>query len=417
VITLPAEIDNASTALTIVNYTERSLGFAPTYWEIGNEPSLWLHFGIPWDRWNASQTSTPTPAQFALVVHQYVRAIRSVDPSTGIIGIGGIGAGSAGVSNWFAPTLAMNGPNLSAMAIHVYPAGFGFPLNDLAAWFGSLSGSSGLPSRVESALLEMRSACATCHLQLLVDEFQTGTELTPSSSLSGGYLATYVAAEIAEALPLPIASLDYYNFQSDTPGAWFTSSGASSPSYDLYQTLAVLGGSSAVQENVSSPVPGLFAVELGSAPNALGSLLLVNANASYGFAVNLSDRFPGADNGTAWEFNGSSSGPVLVPVGPAGSRRWLVPPASLALFYGIGGPRPFLSEGSILGARHFPGTAGSTVMHPIDLSGTFSSASVGFSERVVRPVGPGRRRERGLRRTPARLPDRGGRRPRTGTSA
>jgi alpha-L-arabinofuranosidase len=138
ILTLPAEIDNTSEVRAIVSYTETQLGFRPTYWEVGNEPARWEHFGIPWADWNISQTSTPTPAQFAAVVNGYVQAIRTIDPTTGIIGLGGLGRASSGQSAWISSVVGENGPNLSAIAIHVYPAGSGFPSADLAGWFGSL---------------------------------------------------------------------------------------------------------------------------------------------------------------------------------------------------------------------------------------------------------------------------------------
>jgi hypothetical protein len=340
VITLPAEIDNTSMETAIVNYTEVSLDFRPTYWEIGNEPTQWTHFGIPWAKWNSSQNSAPTPAQYAALVQSYVRALRLVDNITGIVGIGGIGKGSVGVSTWFAPTLQLSGLDLSAMAIHVYPAGLGFPSSDLADWFGSLWGSTGLPYRVDIAQAEMQSACASCHLALLVDELQTGTGLISSTSLSGGYLATYIAAEIVQALPLPVLTLDYYVFQASTPGAWFNTSGVSSASYTLYQGLATELGPEAVQLNVTSSSQGLLAAEGGVTSLSMTNLLLVNANATTGFRLNLSTRFPDASAGTAWVFNGSSGNPSTFPIGASGAVNWTLPPASLVILHGIGLPNP-----------------------------------------------------------------------------
>jgi cytochrome c553 len=156
-----------------------------------------LAFGIPWTEWNSSQASTPTPAQFADVVSRYVQAIRALDPTTGIIGLGGLGKGSAGQSEWISSVVGENGPNLSAVAIHVYPAGPGFPSGDLTGWFASLNGANALPSRIPNVMGEIRSACSTCHVAILVDEFQTGTQLSPPDTLTGGYLAAYVGTEIA----------------------------------------------------------------------------------------------------------------------------------------------------------------------------------------------------------------------------
>jgi hypothetical protein len=408
-ITLPAEINNTSEAATIVNYTESTLGFYPAYWEIGNEPSLWTHFDLPWTEWNTSQEIAPTPQEYAEVVQSYVRAIRAIDDRTPIIGIGGIGKGASDVSQWFGPTLATDGPNLSAMAVHVYPAGEGFAASNLSGWFGSLTGSGGLPGRAESALATMRTACPACQLSLLADEFQTGTDLMPNTSLSGGYLAAYVGAEIVEALSTGIASLDYYDFQSDGPGAWFDDTGASSASYQLYQGLAAHLGSYALQRNTTAGTDGLLAAEGGSTPSALSGLWLVNTNVTTGFRLNLTTYYPQAADGEAWIFDGPESSPIEESLSDATAGNWTVAPASTAILSGLGAPFPV------------PGTASEPVRHngtpsvaespirglltadpPTLATATAAREVVAAAGEVTRTRGP--RRDREVRK------------PRTGTS-
>ena len=336
IVTLPAEIANASEAAAIVRYSEGTLGFWPSFWEIGDEPALWTHSGIPWGQWNTSQNATPTPSQYASVVQHYVAAIRSVDPTTPLIGLGGVGPGTLPESSWISETVRIDGPNLSAIAIHVYPAGPGFPPQDLPDWFGTLSSHSALPYRVDRTLSLIEAACASCHLAVLVDEFQTGTRLTASDALSGGYLATYVAAELVQAFGLPIASLDYYDLQSGTPGAWFNPEGAVSPAGELYQALGEEFGAYARPLNVTSTASGLLVASGGNASARPDNLLVVNTNASVGFHLNLSAAYPNAAQGSAWEFVGSAGAPVTGPIGPMGARNRSVPPASVTIFHGIG---------------------------------------------------------------------------------
>ena len=413
ILTLPAEIDNTSEVSAIVGYTENQLGFRPTFWEIGNEPALWEHFGIPWTAWNTSQVSTPTPAQFSGVVARYVAAIRAVDPTTGIIGLGGLGRGSSGQPEWISSVVSSNGPNLSAIAIHVYPAGAGFPSSDLAGWFGSLSGADALPARVPNVMGEIRSACSTCHLAVLADEFQTGTQLAPPNTLTGGYLATYVATEIVQAIGLPITSLDYYDFQSGTPGAWLNTQGSPSASLLLYQALATQFGPYASGERVASTGQGLSAAVGGSSPTALGDLMLVNSNASYGFRVNLTAEFPEAAGGSAWLFDGPSTAPSSLFLTPSLARNWTVPPASLVVFHQLGpvvalepsrgekGSAPTAEAGPVLSVGP-PGTAAL----PAGTAHLAGAAGHGSMARAAE-----------FRRTPAPLRDRAYRTPRSGTSA
>jgi hypothetical protein len=342
VITLPAEIDNASMAEVIVNYTVVTLGFHPTYWEIGNEPALWSHFGIPWTAWNTTQNVTVTPAEFAQVVRSYVPAIRAADPGAGIVGIGGIGKGNGDPAAWFDPIFQAEGPNLTAMAIHIYPTnGTQYAVGGTAGLFAALSGTTSIPSRVGVAEEAIADGCAHCHLRLLVDEFQVGTNFTVGEALSGGDLATYVATEIVQSLPLPIASLDYFDLSGETPGAWLGPNGSPpSASFALYDALGQGFGSWGAQVRVSSSTPGLWAAEGGGSPGSLPNLLLANANPSVGYRVDLSGWFSDAGTLDGWAFNGSASTPSDISIGSAGLDNWTVPPLSVALFSTSGHPLP-----------------------------------------------------------------------------
>ena len=122
---VPAEINQPATAAYYVSYTENTLHFHPAFWEIGNEPGLWEEFNLPWSQWHLGSDSPVTPAQYAQVVHAYIAAMRAVDPTIRIIGLPGTGLGASQETTWLADTVAVNGPNLSAVAIHVYSAGDG----------------------------------------------------------------------------------------------------------------------------------------------------------------------------------------------------------------------------------------------------------------------------------------------------
>ncbi|MCI4360101.1 MAG: hypothetical protein L3J91_00195, partial [Thermoplasmata archaeon] len=125
ILELPGEIDSPSTGAFYVAYAEQTLGVHPIAWEIGNEPALWSHFGVPWSGWTLAQRVTPTPSQYAQVVRAYVAAIRAVDATAPILGLPGVGTGEYQETAWINATVALNGPNLSGVAIHAYPAGAG----------------------------------------------------------------------------------------------------------------------------------------------------------------------------------------------------------------------------------------------------------------------------------------------------
>ncbi len=335
IVTLPAEVDNASLAAAIVTYSLRTLEFAPTFWEIGNEPLQWTHFGIPWVAWNSTQEVEPTPLQFADLVQSYVTAIRTVDPTTPIIGIGGVGAGNS-QGTWITQDVATNGPNLSGVAVHVYPAGNIASPEAPATWFASLQGESALPARVNGTISEAAGACPSCTLSVFVDELGTGTLVPAGDEIAGGYLASYVSAEILQSLSLEVASADYYNLQSDTPGAWFSSSGAPSAAYFAYENWAQLVGPYGAPVGVNSSSNGLLAAVGGATAETPTNLILVNTNSTYTFSLDVEKTFPGVAHAAILAWNGSSPSPVNMTWGPGGPTNFTVPPMSLAIFSNAG---------------------------------------------------------------------------------
>ncbi|MGA8664900.1 MAG: hypothetical protein WB809_07545 [Thermoplasmata archaeon] len=335
IVTLPAEIDNATLAAAIVSYSVHTLHFFPTYWEIGNEPLMWTHFGIPWTSWNLTQDVVARPSSFASLVQSYVASIRSVDPTTPILGIGGVGAGGS-QSTWITDDVATNGPNLTGVAIHVYPAGNINGPEPPTTWLASLQSGSALPTRVNSTLSEVNATCPTCHLDVLADELGTGTLVPQGDEITGGYLATYVSAEILQSLPLRLASADYYNLESETPGAWFSPSGAPSPAYFAYSNWAEQVGSYAAPLGVSSKATGLLAAVGGASAGTLTNLILVNVNTSFTFSLNLSKDFADVAEASILTWNGSSGSPSNLTWGPAGPTNLTVPPMSLAILSNVG---------------------------------------------------------------------------------
>ncbi|MCI4372883.1 MAG: hypothetical protein L3K02_04490, partial [Thermoplasmata archaeon] len=78
ILSLPGEIDDPTLAAYEVYYTVDRLNFTPAYWEVGNEPYLWKHFGENWSTWSPTDNSPVTAAVYAQVVQSYISAIRNV---------------------------------------------------------------------------------------------------------------------------------------------------------------------------------------------------------------------------------------------------------------------------------------------------------------------------------------------------
>ncbi|HEV2231217.1 MAG TPA: hypothetical protein VGS18_03430 [Thermoplasmata archaeon] len=154
----PGEIDNPQLAAALVNYTEKTLAFHPVAWEIGNEPGFWNHWGQPWGTWT-SKTTAPTSTQYAWEVWNYERAMRLADPTISIIGLPGVGKTLSGdsIAHWISQVIKVDGPNISAIAIHVYPD-LSTQNDTLAQFYHTLAKSNiqSIPARVPA----LRSAIA-----------------------------------------------------------------------------------------------------------------------------------------------------------------------------------------------------------------------------------------------------------------
>ena len=234
-------------------------------------------------------------------------------------GSGGSGRGSQ--SSWITDDVATNGPNLTGVAIHVYPAGNINGPEPPTTWLASLQSGSALPTRVNSTLSEVNATCPTCHLDVLADEPGTGTLVPQGDEITGAISRLYVSAEILQSLPLRLASADYYNLESETPGAWFSPNGAPSPAYFAYSNWAEQVGSDAAPLGVSSKATGLLAAVGGASAGTLTNLILVNVNTSFTFSLNLSKDFADVAEASILTWNGSSGSPSNLTWGPAGTNE------------------------------------------------------------------------------------------------
>ncbi len=326
ILELPAEINDSHTAAFYVAYVERTLGFHPAYWEVGNERAVWTHFGIPWTNWSASDHTNATPFQYAYLVKLYVAAIRSVDPGAKIIGFPGLGQGSTGERAWIQNVVAYNGATIDAVAVHTYPAGTGSSSSTPATFFGSLSGAGSLSAKIPGDRAQVLKACPSCTaLQVLSDETSSATSgANYSTELAGEAQAAYMMAETIQGLRLNLSNLDYFAYESTYPGSWFSNSSPSSerPVFPLYSVFFPNSSFGQTLGTSLSPSAGtLFTVveRNGSQSGHTETLLAANANTGTTFVVSLKGSgFPVSRAATVYEWDPSSSQPKVTAY-PAGS--------------------------------------------------------------------------------------------------
>ena len=334
IIQLPAEIDQPATAAYYVSYIERTVGFHPSYYEIGNEPALWTHFGMPWTSWNTSQKTNATPTSYAQVVHQYAAAILKVSPHARLIGLAGVGTGGYAEPTWIRATVAMNGPNLSAVAIHVYPAGGSTIASNATAFLGALNGHGSVAYRAPRDLAAITTTCPRCHpIALFVSEMGSGTTGGPVDQYMGSFLdVPFLAAEVAQALPSGVQNVDVYAFQSTYNGSLLNGTGATTREFTLYSEILSHLGPGVRIATVSTPSAFLYTTSTVSANGTEHTLLFVNTNLTQSVHFSfLGSGFPLVGSGTAWSWNSPSSAPATTSWTLAVPTVWTAPPHSVLL--------------------------------------------------------------------------------------
>jgi hypothetical protein len=336
---LPGEIDNPALAKEIVSYVENTLHFHPAYWEIGNEPAQWTHFGIPWALWTPLQDSNITPAGYAKLVQSYVIAIRSVDPSAKIIGLPGVGTGAWHEADWIEATVALNGPNLSGVGIHVYPAGHdNAQTGTLAQFYASLTSPSSLSVRVPSDLAAIKAGCPSCkNIRIFATEVGSGSVGTIGTGAYGRYMSgfsqvPYLATEVVQGLNVRMANLDFYDLKSSYPGSLLKSGGTARPAYYLFSEILSQLGSKVVRSKESAPVGGFYAVATVDPTTKTLSILFTNVNTTTSIHLNLKGSgCPLGGPGDSLKWSDSTSRPVPGTWAGAIPPYWTLAPSSVLL--------------------------------------------------------------------------------------
>jgi hypothetical protein len=318
VIGLPGEINNTSFAVAEVEYLENTLGFHPAAYEIGNEPGLWDHYNVPWTQWTSTPHRGITAEGYAQLVNRYVAAIHKVDPTAHILGLAGTGLGAYEENDWVYDTVKLNGPNLTGIAVHTYPAGFiGGSGANLSNFDDSLRGHASVIVRLRTDEAAMRSACPTCDdLQIYVTEFNAavvgahGDKGVYASIMNSFDEAPYMASMIVQGLEMNVSSMYIYNFESGFPGA-LTSKNIYRSDYYLYSELYQHLFPTAVQTTFSGTLGNFFGVDTLGTGGGM-TLLMANANPAQNIQVELAGSgFDAGSPGTVWTDTPQSGTPSV----------------------------------------------------------------------------------------------------------
>src|SRR5690348_17189686 len=162
--------------------------------------------------------------------------MRAVDPAVRVLGLPGVGTGAFGETTWIAATVAVNGPNLSGVGIHVYPAGSppAGPAT-VAQFYADFASVRAVAARVPADRATVDVTCPRCSVPILITEFGTGIQGGSFDPFTVGFEEVpYVATELVQAMTLNVSQADLFQFQSPRGGAWEDENGSIHPLYALY---------------------------------------------------------------------------------------------------------------------------------------------------------------------------------------
>jgi hypothetical protein len=358
VLSLPGEINSSSADAYIVKYIVNTLGFQPTYFTIGNEPSNWVHYNEPWSAWRSGDDSKPTAQEYAIDVRNAIAAIKAVDPSAHFDG-GEFATAANG--NFFAETIDYNAANIAFVAYHSYPSltGSNSPTN--AQYLGALDSTHNITSTVA----EFRSGCVSngggslCNTEpIQIGEYNGGPSTGGGAPQDAEFVgATFLAASAVQAMTANITALTDFDLQGSSFGYNLMDSSNSIDAQGQFYTefAPYLQNDGAFKVGITGLGPNLNAWAVRSA-NATGqSLLVVNANTtqSISFLPSTVIAMNNLTKEVSW--NSSQANPVVTTrSGESNSTIFTVPPEGMLLLR--------------VKALPFPAT-------PIDLTATAVSGS------------------------------------------
>ena len=360
VVFLPGEANNSSETAYTAAWAVRTLGFQPDYFNLGNEPSLWKHYGIPWTKWNSTDHSTPTSLDYAFDLHAAITAVRRVDAAAKFIGIE---SDCACGRPWFQDLIRVDGRLISAVAYHSYPS-FGRVNSSLAQYLAPLFSPGNLTTTfplVRSYIAHQCARCAT--LPIFEQEYNSGPGWTASSWNATYPNALFLGASVVQALRANVTQFTMFNLQSNK----------STYGYSMMNTTDVIGPTGALFSGVlrhlaqgsvygsgfNTTTGGVLSVLTQNARRA--TLFVVNTNLTSSVHLSVGKVFRVGANDFLGQWAPGMAGPTWGPA-RASSNYTIAPEGMLLLAAPSGsvypGPPPATSSARPLVPG--PGDTGST---------------------------------------------------------
>jgi hypothetical protein len=302
---LPAEQNNTALALHYARWYHDVLGFAPTFWQFGNEPNAWMHYGENLTVWSTTDASTPTGPAYGTMVKDYIAAIGKVFPQDKFIGIEDNCACNPSLVS---STTSIDGSRLSAMAYHSYP----WAENSstiLSQFFGALSSARNLSTTANHMRQLDASGCSSCgSLPIQLGEYNAGPVPihSPYAFLYPG--AAFLAGSIIQAIQANVSMLTIFELSY----LYNATTAAVQPQGRLLQTILenlTMGTDYNVTVHDGN-LNGVFALLVHNGTRR--ALLLVNDNITSAVSVSVGrGLFPVGLLGSEWSWSPSLVDPIF----------------------------------------------------------------------------------------------------------
>jgi len=286
ILQMPAEIDEPTTAAYYADYIVHTLNFQPAYWEIGNSPSGWVHFGVPWSKWGSQGGGNITPLPFASLVGTYIAAIKLVDPAGKFLALGS-GMGPLYYDrSWVEDLAKIDGTLLTGISVHSYIMGGGPPNPTWPELFANLNGVYSLPDQVTADRDYIQDVCPIlcANLHIFVTEDNAAELSTYDALLTSFAGPLYLAAETTQALTLRVSNLDWFCYDCHFPGALSQSHLQWQLQYYLFKDLSKHLKNETLPATVTGPSTFYAAATYNSSGLAL---MMVNVNNTTATLVNM----------------------------------------------------------------------------------------------------------------------------------
>lgn len=301
IVELPGEIDDPSLDAQIASYIMNTLGFHPSYWTVGNEPTSWSHWREMWWNWKVGDASTPSAAQYASELVNVTAAVLQINSSAKFIGLEA--ACACDSPSWFTDVSqeAVDHPEIVAIAYHQYPTASVSSTNQSDGVFLQPLDSATSGMNLSSSFKQVWSAvqCVTCKktISVEVDAYNHGSSVDVPVQDSKYVGALYIAASIAQAQALNLSHIVFFDLQTWNDSAWGTSMLTGKDVMDPVGTFfenvtgSFTPGGAVYNVSVRSTASNVWATMMSNAHNY--TLLVANANTSDTLNLDLNGVFPG----------------------------------------------------------------------------------------------------------------------------